>query len=312
MELVNGQWSVVSGQWSVVSETLKHFEFAPGDVVMMDRGYCRRAGVAWAVVQGAQLIVRYHPHLFPVQDRTGQPLNVAAALRTLPPSGTTTLEVACQTDQGQTIRAWVHAYHLSGPAAEKARRRVRREAQKGGYTPKAETLFLAEFVMVLTTLPPDVLSAETVLQLYRCRWQVELLIKRWKSLLDLDQLRARAGSPLAAVWLSGKLLYAVVIDRRCRRRCGDHWARLDQQRSQTGWRLWNMMQHELEPLITAVACWDTTKWPAALHALTERRRRRQLQTLPTDVMVWLHTPATKLTATISGRTQVHVHHQLVA
>jgi len=48
MELVNGQWSVVSGQWSVVSETLKHFEFAPGDVVMIDRGYCRRAGVVHA------------------------------------------------------------------------------------------------------------------------------------------------------------------------------------------------------------------------------------------------------------------------
>ena len=48
------------------------------------------------------------------------------------------------------------------------------------------------------------LSAQTIMGLYRCRWQVEIAIKRWKSVLDVDALRAKATSPLAEVWLHGK------------------------------------------------------------------------------------------------------------
>jgi IS4 transposase len=32
--------------------------------------------------------------------------------------------------------------------------------------------------LVFTTLAPAVLSAQTIMALYRCRWQVELAIKR--------------------------------------------------------------------------------------------------------------------------------------
>jgi hypothetical protein len=38
---------------------------------------------------------------------------------------------------------------------------------------------------------------------------VEIAIKRWKSVLDVGQLRAKEGRPLAEVWWLGKLLYAL-------------------------------------------------------------------------------------------------------
>ena len=68
---------------------------------------------------------------------------------------------------------------------------------KTGKTPKASTIYLAGWVLVWTSLSPDVLDADAVMSLYRARWQVELAIKRWKSILDADALRARYGSPLA-------------------------------------------------------------------------------------------------------------------
>ncbi len=73
---------------------------------------------------------------------------------------------------------------------------------------------------MFTTLSPEVLSAQTIMKIYRCRWQIELAIKRWKSVLDVDALRARKGSPLANVWLHGKLLYALMLERRMRRKLG--------------------------------------------------------------------------------------------
>ena len=104
--------------------------------------------------------------------------------------------------------------------------------------------------MVFTTLAPTVLSGQTIMRLYRCRWQIEIAIKRWKSLLSVDALRAKATSPLAEVWLHGKLLYAVMLERRMRRRLGDHWSQWDHERVATWWRVWGMLEEEMTPLIT--------------------------------------------------------------
>jgi hypothetical protein len=79
---------------------------------------------------------------------------------------------------------------------------------------------------------------------------VELGIKRWKSLLDVDALRARQGRPLAERWLHGKLLYALLVDRRMRRTLGDQWGRLDGHRRATWWRPWKLLPQALVPLIT--------------------------------------------------------------
>jgi Transposase DDE domain len=119
-----------------------------------------------------------------------------------------------QSDLG-TPRSLRKKHGLSTAQAGRARHKCRQRHKKG--TPKAKTLYLAGWVLVLTTLAPAVLSAETIMRLYRCRWQVELAIKRWKSVLDVDALRAKARSPLAEVWLHGKLLYALLLERRMRR-----------------------------------------------------------------------------------------------
>jgi IS4 transposase len=50
------------------------------------------------------------------------------------------------------------------------------------------------------------LPTATLAALYRVRWQAELAIKRLKSLLDIDRLRAREHSALAELYLHGKLL----------------------------------------------------------------------------------------------------------
>jgi Transposase DDE domain len=171
---------------------------------------------------------------------------------------------------------------LNAEQAGRARQKCRQRHKKGA--PKAESLFLAGWVLVLTTLSPEVLSAQTIMGLYRCRWQVEIAIKRWKSVLDVDALRAKAASPLAEVWLHGKLLYALMLERRMRRRLGDSWGRLDQERVGTWWRIWGMLKDEIAPMITGALFWKDTAWEACLKVLVERSRRRKLQQLPPEVI----------------------------
>lgn len=271
-------------------ETLCNFEFAPGEVVLTDRGYSHRRGVAHLINSGGQAITRYNSHHIPLHDAQGQALDVAAWLADCERGEQRTLEAFFTAPDGKAHQVWVHICRLPEEQAAAARRRCRRAGKTGKYTPKEKTLFLAEFVMVLTSVPSTQLSAEVVLELYRCRWQIELLFKRYKSLLDLDQLRARAGSVLGEVWLYGKMLYACLIERRAARRCGPDWTQLDTERKGTWWRVWRLIRDELNPLLTLSQCWDLRAWPAALTSLSEGRRKRRLQRLSPQVVRWLQQP----------------------
>ena len=184
-------------------ETLKHFPLSTGDVAVADRGYAHAQGMSAAVKQGAELIVRLNPFSVVLCDPTEQPLALCTALKRQPTDTIRTLAVVIQSACGQhTVRGWVHASRLNAEQAGRARQKCRQRHKKGA--PKAESLLLAGWVLVFTTLAPAVLSAQTIMGLYRCRWQVEIAIKRWKSVLDVDALRAKAASPLAEVWLHGK------------------------------------------------------------------------------------------------------------
>src|SRR5215475_13718013 len=264
-------------------ETLKHFTFAPGDVAVADRGYAQCQGMQAAVAQGADLIVRLNPFSVVLSDAVGIPLELCVTLKRQKTETLRTLAVTLCAAGGQhEVRGWVHAYRLNAEQANRARHKCRQGHKKG--TPSAESLFLAGWVLVFTTLAPVVLSPQTIMALYRCRWQVEIAIKRWKSVLDVDALRAKATSPLAEVWLHGKLLYALMLERRMRRQLGDSWGRLDRQRVGTWWRVWGMLKDEIAPRITGALCWKEDAWAACLKVLMERPRRRTLQQLPPEAL----------------------------
>ncbi|MBI3417381.1 MAG: transposase [Verrucomicrobia bacterium] len=55
-------------------------------------------------------------------------------------------------------------------------------------------------------------SALQILELYRVRWQIELLFKRLKSLLHLDALPSRQG-PTAKSWMLARLLAASLAQK---------------------------------------------------------------------------------------------------
>jgi Transposase DDE domain len=279
MDLLSLQFLEVLVSDAHTGETLKHFTLAPGDVVVADRGYAQCQGMRVAIEQGAALIVRLNPFSVVLGDAAGAPLALSGALKRQKMETLRTLEVALHAAGGQhEVRGWVHAYRLNVEQANRARHKCRQGHKKG--TPSAESLFLSGWVLVFTTLAPAVLSAPTIMALYRCRWQVEIAIKRWKSVLDVDALRAKATSPLAEVWLHGKLLYALMLERRMRRQLGDSWGRLDHARIGTWWRVWGMLKDELAPIITGALFWKEDAWAACLKVLVERPRRRTLQQLP--------------------------------
>jgi hypothetical protein len=180
----------------------------------------------------------------------------------------------------QRIEGVVHLIPLPEDKIEEARRKLRERSKKKGHTPSDSALLLAGWVLIFITLPPEVLDTESAGQLYRVRWQVELVIKRLKSLLNIDLLRAREGSLLSEVYLHGKLLYAAVLEKLRQQRFGLTGGELDTLRQETPWRLMRLLTAE-------VAVWigyHGDPYPAlatdVIRAMRERPRKRRLQSLP--------------------------------
>jgi hypothetical protein len=65
-----------------------------------------------------------------------------------------------------------------------------RNASQHGRAVGDAALFLCGWMLLLTTLSDDTWSVEELLWLYRARWQVELLFKRMKQLLQLRRIRS--------------------------------------------------------------------------------------------------------------------------
>jgi len=117
---------------------------------------------------------------------------------------------------------------------------------------------------------------------------VELLIKRMKSLLQIDELRARKGSQLAELYLHGKLLYAAVTEKIMQRRFPAACRKMDAPRQLTDWRLWQTVADDLKAGIKGCFPPSAQFTEDCLKSLAERRRKRGLQVLPTKVMGWIN------------------------
>ncbi len=73
---------------------------------------------------------------------------------------------------------------------DQRRRRRRAEAARRGRSVSARQLALAAWTIFITNVPSEPLAIRAVLVLARCRWQIELVCKRWKSQGKLDESRS--------------------------------------------------------------------------------------------------------------------------
>jgi Transposase DDE domain len=170
-------------------EHLGRYQWQADEVIVADRGYGYRRSVAIAVRQQADVVVRIHPATFPLETEAGQPFQV---LRWLRQRGDSEREWRgwCRW-AGQRYAVRLVAAKLDPTATQRARRRAHRKAQKAGRTLTAPTRAVAGWLLLITTLDADAWSTADVLYVYRARWQVELVFKKMKQLLRLNQIRSK-------------------------------------------------------------------------------------------------------------------------
>jgi hypothetical protein len=193
-------------------ESLERGTWRPGEIVLADRGFAFARGLGAVLDAGASLIVRPTWQNLPLYEDDGDRFDLPAWLRRAVEPTATPQEIALYlpTPQG-TFPVRLVAVALPTEAAARARQRAYQAAKKKGRQPDARTLIAAGFLFVLTNLPQDTWSAHQVLTLYRARWQIEIAIKRLKSICQLDHLRAKEPQ-LVQSYLLAKLLAALLLE----------------------------------------------------------------------------------------------------
>lgn len=191
-------------------EKLGRFDFSKGELVLADRGYSHRTGAAKVLNSGADLLLRLAPSTLPVQALGGKVFDLLERLRRLPELGMGEWRVQFE-HEGKIYPLRLCAIRKSRTATERARRKAARKARCNGKQPQAQSLELAGYTLVLTSLPAKY-STRQVLELYRGRWQIELAFKRLKSLMGAGHV-PKSDDRSSRSWMQAKLLTALLLER---------------------------------------------------------------------------------------------------
>lgn len=189
-----------TGEW------LAHAALGPGDVAIADRGLGRASELYAARERGAYALVRVFVPNVPLEAEASLAPDalVRRACR-----GDLETAVAVPDPEGRRAPLAARLLVLPLPAekAARARQRLRTKARKEGRVPRRRARLLAGYVTLLTTVPAEAADARTLGRWYRVRWQVELSVKRAKSLLRLVPHK-KVGERLARTLLLATLLVA--------------------------------------------------------------------------------------------------------
>src|SRR5215470_4486128 len=195
-------------------ETLDRIPVVEGEIRIADRAYLQPDRIARVLKAGADVLVRGRWKGARWRDKEGRPIDFLAILRAAK-SGRIDREIFIERKGGPNLALRLVAIRKPQKAATEARRKARRDAQREGYTVSKGTLEAADWIILLTSLPPDDFSTEDILDLYRLRWRIELGFKRLKSLIGLKAppgFDERSARPYVLVHLLIILLLEPLVD----------------------------------------------------------------------------------------------------
>ncbi len=190
-------------------ESFFQYSIKGGDYIIADRGYSTASGIHHVVSKKAYVIVRVNTSSLPIRDMQQSPV---ALLEFLEPLAVKSSKVLIPSRKGSTVQGRLCAVRKSNAAIEMAHKKIKTNASKKGTAIKPETLEYAKYVIVFTNYPESRFSDFGILDWYRCRWQVELVFKRFKSIAQLGHLPKHSDDSSKA-WLYGKLFVALVTNK---------------------------------------------------------------------------------------------------
>lgn len=166
-------------------ETLDRIPAVKGEIRIGDRAYLQPNRMAALLEAGADFLIRAGWKSARWLDAKGHLVDLVAELRKAAGRGLIDRPIWIKPKRGAPLALRLVAVKKPIEAAAAARRKARREAQRGGHQLSRQTLDAADWIILVTSLKPENFATADVLALYRLRWRIELGFKRLKSLIGL-------------------------------------------------------------------------------------------------------------------------------
>ena len=242
-DLLAGQLAWVQVTDRSIGESLTHLPIQPGDILVGDKAYSKAPQLLAVDAAQAFSLTRFSPWHLPVYasqapcEASEFRIDVRGWLAGLLPG--TYQRQAIVFSQGKRLPVRVIAVVLQDEQAEALRQQAQRQAREKGHKLSEQSLFFAGFHLLVTTLPEKRWPISLVLELYRCRWQIEILFKRIKQVLDTHRLPCRC--PQTAQAMIAALLVA--------------WLLIEDEASELRRQI-----TDGEPLALPVSSWQLDQW----------------------------------------------------
>lgn len=165
-----------------------------GALHLADLGYFSLERLAAEGAQGSYWLRRL-PVQIAVFDANGRRWELPRLLEAESESqGSNALDLEVSLGIEKRLGCRLLAVRVPQAVADERRRKLHAEARHKGQAVSQARLALADWTILVTNCPVELLSLEEALVLARVRWQIELLFKLWKSHGQLDH--SRSAKPL--------------------------------------------------------------------------------------------------------------------
>jgi hypothetical protein len=193
-------------------EKLSHFKsFGPGQIEIGDRAYGTISGMEYARGCGADFILRLRANAFTAYNQKGEKIQFFHGLRSLKRGecGEKTVYYRCGGEY-KPVRICVIRKDRTSERTGLERIAKTSQRKKGKKAVSEAQSEYNKYVVVATSLDETITAAQ-VLELYRMRWQIELVFKRLKSLFHYNEIPMKLDDS-AKAWFYGKLLLSALCE----------------------------------------------------------------------------------------------------
>ena len=183
-----------------------------GDLVLRDLGYYSVGSYKEIESQKAFYISRLKPQVL-IYEKKGSTFKVlthGGILKRLRAKGKMYLDIPAYIGKDTKHPVRLIANLLDEKAIAQRVKRVKHRKTKLNKADKIDS----QVNLFVTNVPGDYCSADQIYQLYKIRWQVELMFKTWKSVLKIDKVRKMKADRLKC-YLIGKLLWVMLSWEVC-------------------------------------------------------------------------------------------------
>lgn len=122
------------------------------------------------------------------------------------------MEVKIGADEKTRVSCRLICLRVKEEVANKRRMRLKKEAKKKGRIPSAQSLALADWTLMITNVSEKCIPSEMLWRIYAIRWQIELLFKQLKSVLQVHHSNTENVCRLKCETY-GKLIMGTFISR---------------------------------------------------------------------------------------------------